>query len=106
MSYRGKLVNEKTLELNITHELMSRWNASVLAPSIRGETNFPADVTLLTDTPLIIQYKAPKRGFDGQSATFHINNNALNTQHAALDALSRARNPWTIRYGFPLVVTN
>jgi hypothetical protein len=100
------MVNEKTLELNITHELMSSLNANVLAPSTRAERRFPADVALLTNTPMIIQYKAPKRGIDGQAATFEINNNTRNTQHRSLDALSRIPNPWTIRYGFPLVVTN
>jgi hypothetical protein len=99
-----KLVNEKTLELNITHEGMSSVGIGVIGFSQDQESEIGADVLYPCNKPFIIQYKAAKKGSDNKSATFYINNNKWRNQHQALDAISRS-GVCEAYYAFPLVVT-
>jgi hypothetical protein len=103
MSY--KLVNEKTLELNITHEGMSRIGIGVIGFIQNQESKIGADVLFPCGKPFIIQYKSPKKGVDNSSASFQINNNMWRNQHRALDAISRS-GLCEAFYAFPLVISN
>lgn len=101
----GGLVNEKTLELNITHEGMS-------AVQI-GAFGFTQQQELLTGEmfffpcarPLIIQFKAAKSGIDNSTAKFYINNNVHKNQHLTLCSIGTS-GLCDATYAFPLIVTH
>lgn len=85
----GRLANEKTLELNLTHELMTNNNIGSIGFTQKQEALTAADVMFPCSTPVILQYKATKSGVDGLWAEFSINNNQQKNQHQVLDALDR-----------------
>lgn len=102
-----RLVNEKTLELNITHELMFRLGVGVFGFTQQEEARIGADVFFPCIRPFIIQYKAPKGGEDYRQyrwARFFINNNKRKNQHLALHAI--ASSGFDAYYAFPLVLSN
>ena len=107
MSFRGTrfLVNEKSLEINITSELMSSLGAGAIGFTHRQESELGADVYLPIGRPLLLQYKKAHRGRDFIEATFHINNNGNRTQHRTLDVLSRS-GFCDAFYVFPLIIHN
>ena len=102
MSHR--LVNEKTLELNITHEGMVRARIGVIGFTQQQESHIGADVLYPCNRPFIIQFKAAKRGIDNLAATFQINNNKWRNQHRALAAIANS-GVCEAYYAFPLVVS-
>jgi hypothetical protein len=120
-----KLANERTLELNITHQLINFYRFSyakrhprhfpfllldalyATSPTIREESKKGYDVALkLPYSTLFYQFKAPKNslGIDGKEAHFEINNNTKKDQHQKLRALV-SRNQ-SVLYAFPLVVSD
>jgi len=82
------LVNEKTLELNITHEGLANVDIGVIGFTQQQESRIGADVFYPCARPFIIQFKAAKEGIDNSSATFYVNNNKRMNQHRALDAIA------------------
>jgi len=76
-----RLVNEKTLELNITYELMDNLGVGVLGFTQEEESRYDADVYVPLRTPWVIQYKASRRGSDGRQAIFTVNNNKMKNLH-------------------------
>ena len=90
MKMKGRLVNEKTLELNITHEGMSNAGIGVFGFTQQQESRIGADVLFPYGNPFILQFKAAKAGVDGRWARFRVNNNKRKNQHLALDAISRS----------------
>jgi hypothetical protein len=100
-----KLVNEKTLELNITHEGLSSVGIGVVGFTQQQESRIGADVFFPGVRPFVIQYKAAKEGFDNSAATFQVNNNKRMNQHRALDAIARS-GLCEAYYSFPLIVSN
>jgi hypothetical protein len=100
-----RLANEKTIELNVTHEIMGTLGVGAIGFTQQMEAEIGADVLIPCGTPFIIQYKASKSGQDGVEARFKINNNSNRTQHRALDAISRS-GLCDAHYAFPLVVTD
>ena len=102
---KGKLVNEKTLELNITHEGLDIAGFGVFGFTQPQESKIGGDVLFAFPTPFILQYKAAKSGVDGTNARFRINNNKLNNQHQALDAIARSRICGAY-YMFPLIISD
>ena len=118
MSFSGDrfLVNEKSLELNITHELMSDMNALAVGFSQGQEKVIGGDVSLSpvgspVGKPLILQFKRPEgEGFPPTIGVFRINTNRTTThpptQHKALDELSRHTDLCDVYYVFPLVFRN
>lgn len=107
MSFTGNrfLVTEKSLELNITHELMSSLGVGAIGFNTQQEKIVGADVWLPLRVPLIFQFKRPWEGTDFNDAEFEINNNKHNTQHPVLDVLSRS-NLCDAYYVFPLIIHN
>jgi len=101
----GRLVNEKTLELNITHEGMSIAGIGVFGFTQQQESRIGADVLFPCCKPFILQFKAAKAGVDGSWAKFQVNNNKLRNQHQALDAISRS-GMCDAYYMFPLIVSD
>jgi len=103
-----RLVNEKTLELNITHELMNHLNVQIfgLTPNF-DEPLVGADIEYFSPigTKYIIQFKAAKGGADGQHGEFNINSNPKRDQHEILDMIAKA-GIVQARYLFPLIVTD
>lgn len=102
-----RLANERTLELNITHQLLSAYrNSFALGYTQQRESATGIDNALHTPyRVMVLQYKATKAGTDGQQALFHINNNSHHDQHTNLHRLAN----WSrqlIWYAFPLVVTD
>jgi len=100
-----RLVNEKTLELNITHEGLANVGIGVLGFTQQQESVIGADVLYPCAKPFIIQFKAAKGGVDSSSATFYVNNNKRLNQHRALDAIARS-GVCEAYYAFPLIVSN
>jgi hypothetical protein len=100
-----KLANEKTIELNMTYELMTVLGAGAIGFTQQGEFRTGADVFIPCADPFIIQFKVPRSGRDGHNARFDINNNSNRNQHRALDAISRSGR-CEARYAFPLVMTD
>ena len=100
-----KLVNEKTLELNITHEGLSNVGIGVIGFTQQQESRIGADVFYPCARPFVIQYKAAKEGIDNSAATFYVNNNKRMNQHRALDAIARS-GVCEAYYAFPLIVSN
>jgi len=107
MSFRGNrfLVNEKSLEINTTCELMSSLGIGAIGFTGKQEFELGADVYLPIGRPLILQYKRAYHGRDFIEATSDINNNSNRTQHRTLDALSRS-GLCDAFYVFPLIVHN
>ena len=101
----SRLVNEKTLELNITHEGMTLARVGVFGFTQEQESIIGADVLFPCGKPFIIQFKATKVGTDNHSAIFHINNNKKKNQHRALDAIAKS-GCCDAYYAFPLIVTD
>jgi len=100
-----RLANEKSLELNITHELMFDLGVGAIGFTQLMESIIGGDVFMLCTDPFILQFKVSKSGVNGQSATFEINNNSNRTQHLALDAISRS-GICGAKYAFPLIETD
>lgn len=100
-----KLVNEKTLELNITHEGLSNVGIGVIGFTQQQESRIGADVFYPCARPFVIQFKAAKEGIDNSAATFYVNNNKRINQHRALDAIARS-GVCEAYYAFPLIVSN
>ena len=102
-----RLVNEKTLELNITYELMDILGFQIFGLTQQEEAEFGGDTTFypLSGNPLLIQYKRTRKGIDGINGTFTINNNKRKNQHLILDMISRSGMVDTY-YFFPLVLSN
>jgi len=98
----GRLVNEKTLELNITHEGMSNAGIGVFGFTQRQESRIGADVLFPFGKPLILQFKAAKSGLDGSWARFRVNNNKKKNQHRVLDVIARS-GLCDAHYAFPLI---
>jgi len=105
MKMKGRLVNEKTLELNITHEGMSGVRIGVIGFSQHQESKIGADVLYPCGKPFVIQFKAAKRGVDGHSATFQVNNNRKRNQHRVLDVIAKS-GVCEAYYAFPLIVSD
>lgn len=101
----GRLVNEKTLELNITHEGMSSAGIGVFGFTQKQESRVGADVLFPFSKPLILQFKAAKSGVDGSWARFRVNNNKKKNQHRVLDVIARS-GLCDARYAFPLIVSD
>jgi hypothetical protein len=99
------LVNEKTLELNITHEGLANVGIGVIGFTQQQESRIGADVFYPCARPFIIQFKAAKEGIDNSSATFYVNNNKRMNQHRALDAIARS-GVCEAYYAFPLIVSD
>lgn len=102
---KGKLVNEKTLELNITHEGLNLAGFGAFGFTQQQESRIGGDVLFVFPTPFILQYKAPKSGWDGKRARFRINNNEQKNQHQALDAIAKS-GICEAYYMFPLIITD
>jgi len=100
-----RLVNEKTLELNITHEGMISVGIGVIGFSQQQESVIGADVLYPCTKPFIIQFKVAKKGVDNSSATFQVNNNKRMNQHRTLDAIANS-GVCEAYYAFPLVVSD
>lgn len=100
-----RLVNEKTLELNITHEGMALTGVGVLGFTQKQESKIGADVLFPLGTPLILQYKAAKSGVDGLRARFRVNNNKKKNQHRVLDVIAK-NGLCDAYYMFPLLVSD
>ena len=101
----GRLVNEKTLELNITHEGMSNAGIGVFGFTQRQESRIGADVLFPYSKPLILQFKAAKSGLDGSWARFRVNNNKRKNQHRVLDVIARS-GLCDAHYAFPLIMSD
>ena len=101
----GRLVNEKTLELNITHEGMSSAGIGVFGFTQQQESRIGADVLFPYSRPFILQFKAAKSGLDGIWARFRVNNNKKKNQHQALDAIARS-GLCDAYYAFPLIMSD
>lgn len=102
-------MNEKTLELNISAEILYdrrtvNPNCYIKAPSSRREYEFGYDVSLsnLGEHYLIFyQFKAPKPK-KGNEYFFTINRNKNNNQHETLLRLAGKYN--YVQYAFPLII--
>ena len=101
----GRLVNEKTLELNITHEGMSNAGIGVFGFTQQQESRIGADVLFPYSQPLILQFKAARSGIDGSWARFRVNNNKNKNQHRVLDVIARS-GLCDARYAFPLIMSD
>jgi hypothetical protein len=101
------LVNEKTLELNISHELMNILGVQFYGTTQHVEKMTGVDVLycLPFRNPVVIQYKCAKKGIDGQHCFFKINNNKAKNQHILLDILSKS-GQFDAFYYFPMVRTD
>lgn len=102
-----RLVNEKTLELNITHELMNLIGIQIYGLTQQEESMHGGDVIFypIQGNPIMIQYKATRKGVDGVEGTFKLNNNKRKNQHETLDMISRSQMIDTY-YFLPLVITD
>ena len=102
-----RLVNEKTLELNISHELMEILGVHVFGFTLQEEGESGGDITFYPPlgNPLLIQYKRTRSGTDGTNGKFEINNNRGKNQHLILDMISRSGMIDTY-YFFPLIISD
>lgn len=98
-------VNEKTLELNITHEGMIKAGVSVLGFTQKQESRVGADVLFPLGKPFFLQYKAAKSGVDRLRVRFRVNNNKKKNQHRVLDTIARS-GLCDAYYVFPLIVSS
>jgi len=102
----GRLVNEKTLELNITHEGMANLGiGGVFGFTQKQESRIGADVLFPYGKPFIIQFKAAREGADNSWAKFRVNNNKRKNQHRVLDVIARS-GLCDAHYAFPLIVSD
>lgn len=99
----GRLANEKTLELNITHELMT--NVGSIGFTQDQESLTGADVMFPCGIPIILQYKATKAGADGIWGKFFLNNNQHKNQHQVLNELDKS-GLCRAFYVFPLIASD
>ena len=104
-----RIANERTLELNITHQLLSIYRDSfAVGATQKYESRTGVDSGIQTPyRAIVFQYKAsnPRRGADGIEAQFLINNNQKRDQHVKLHGLGKIFTN-TVFYGFPLVVSD
>lgn len=102
-----RLVNEKTLELNISHELMKILGVQIFGFTLQEEGSFGGDISFYPPlgNPLLIQYKRTRSGIDGINGKFEINNNRRKNQHLILDMISRSGMVDTY-YFFPLIISD
>lgn len=102
-----RLVNEKTLELNITHELMNLIGVQAYGLTQQEEAMFGGDVTFypISGNPILIQYKATRKGNDGSNGIFNLNNNKRKNQHILLDMIERSSMIDTY-YFLPLIIND
>ena len=103
-----KLLNEKSLELNISHELLNLFTSSYsVGVTLQDETNIGVDSWLKTPyLAFFFQYKAPYRGVDGKTAFFRINSNRPHyDQHVTLKHFANFF-PNAVFYVFPLAITD
>lgn len=103
-----KLLNEKSLELNISHELLNLFTSSYsVGVTLQDESKIGVDSWLKAPyLALFFQYKASYRGVDGQTAFFNINSNhPYYDQHVTLKHFSNFF-PDSVFYVFPLAVTD
>jgi hypothetical protein len=101
----GGLVNEKTLELNITHERMVAGQIGAFGFTQQQEILTGGDAFFPCARPQIIQFKAAKSGVDNSVARFYINNNTNRNQHRALHSIDVGGFCDAV-YAFPLIVTH
>jgi hypothetical protein len=103
----GKLADEKTLELNITHELLSGADIEGAFGFTQEEENrlSGGDVLFPCSIPLILQFKAPFQGVDNVWGDFHLNSNKNKNQHMMLHAWAESGLCKAV-YVFPLIVTD
>jgi len=105
-----RIANERTLELNITHQLLSLYSGSFAVGATQefeSKTGVDSGIRTTPYRAILFQYKAsnPRKGTDGVEAHFLINNNKRKDQHVKLHRLAeRFRN--AAFYGFPLVVSD
>ena len=99
------IITEKSLELNITHELMASLGVTPVGFSQKQEPWTGGDVYFPVDPPLMLQYKRAYDGRDLVQGRFRINSNQGNTQHQVLDLVSR-RGLCDAYYVFPLIIHN
>jgi hypothetical protein len=102
----GKLADEKTLELNITHELLSGAGIGAFGFTQDEENKLSGgDVLFPCSIPLILQFKAPFQGVDNIWGDFHLNSNKNRNQHMMLHAWSQSGLCKAV-YVFPLIITD
>ena len=101
----SRLANEKTLELNITHELLLGAGIGALGFTQQEESRMGADVLFPCSTPMVLQYKAAKGGSDGSNGIFYVNNNQNKNQHIILDAIAQSGFCRAV-YVFPLIISD
>ncbi len=97
-----RLANEKTLELNITHELLSGAGIGAYGFTQDQESIAGGDVFFPCSVPMVLQYKAAKEGLDSYWGKFSINNNKEKNQHMVLHRLCRS-GICRAFYVFPLI---
>lgn len=104
-----RLANERTLELNITHQLLIQYRDSyAVASTLQAEAETGIDSAIRTPYRIILfQYKAADahKGDDAIEGHFRINNNSLKDQHVKLHAIASVFTN-TVFYAFPLVRTD
>lgn len=102
----GKLADEKTLELNITHELLTGAGIGCFGFTQQEEARLSGgDVLFPCSTPLILQYKSPYQGTDNVLGKFYLNTNTGRNQHMMLHCWSESGLCRAI-YVFPLIITD
>jgi len=104
-----RIANERTLELNVIHQLLSSFASSfAVGATQKAESETGIDSGIQTPyTAALFQFKAsnPSKGRDGDEAHFLINNNQRKDQHVKLHRLGTVfRN--MVFYGLPLVVSD
>ena len=111
------MVNEKTLELNISTEFLNHCrkydqHAFLFGTTLKQESQFGYDSRVLGRLPpfwriAVFQFKKPYRKRKtrlGEEYTFNINNNTYKDQHILLYLMSGGRSRVAL-YVFPLYVT-
>ena len=101
----GRLANEKTLELNISHELLSGSGIGAIGFTQDQESIAGGDVLFPCSIPMILQFKAPKNGRDSLWGKFEVNNNKHKNQHMVLHELAQSGLCRAL-YIFPLIITD
>jgi hypothetical protein len=111
------MINEKTLELNITNELLQEYRrvdpkAIALGLSLQKETHLGYDSRILGSFPqtnliTLYQYKAPlrrKRTALGNGYLFHLNDCKHRDQHLILWVQTGGRTPNIVYYVLPCIL--
>jgi len=102
----GKLADEKTLELNITHELLSSAGVGCFGFTQDEESKLSGgDVVFPYSIPLILQYKSPFDGTDNVVGKFYLNKNKNKNQHMMLHCWSQSGLCRAV-YVFPLIISD